>query len=118
MRKSRRIAGFLRCVSLVVSLSILTACATVHRRVSIVSPGRVTNSKDFDVDSLPRYKDAACAYRVGVGEKVAADKEGTLSCVLDTAVRGLATADHAKLFRNQIVDDLRKNIDTVYNEYV
>ncbi len=100
-----------------IALVVLTGCASINRRISVVSPGRVRNAKDFDVDNMPRYEDAACAYRVGVGEKLAGSPPGHLVCDVGSSA-ALATADHAKLFRNQIVDDLRKNIDGVYNEYV
>ena len=101
----------------IIALAALTGCAGTGRHISVVSPGQIGNARDFDVDNMDRYKDAACAYRIGVGEKVAGTPAGPLVCNIGTAA-ALATADHAMLFRNQIADDLRKNIDKVYNEYV
>ena len=115
----------LRFLPVVIGLSIVTGCASVNRHVSVLSPGALTHAKDFDVDNLPRYRDTACAYRVAVHEKVAdmntspGAKAGPLKCLLDQAVNDqIAKPENAKVLRNQIVDDLRTNIDHVYNEYL
>ncbi|HEY2859544.1 MAG TPA: hypothetical protein VGJ21_14080 [Terracidiphilus sp.] len=87
----------------------------------MVSPGGIGPAQDFDVDTLARYKDVACAYRIAVGEKIAVTATVTiantpLSCNLGNAT-SIAVPEKAVLLRNYVIDDLRTNIDKVYNEY-
>src|SRR5580704_5412593 len=61
-------------------LILLSGCAGVTRRASIVTPGRPTGGTDFDFDQLPLYQADAAVYREAV--------EGNISAATAAAVAG------------------------------